>query len=268
MIRLKEVIAIANHKGGVGKTTTVQSIAAALVREKEGCRVLVIDLDEQMHLSMLFGWEPTGDNDSRRTVYDAMQKGDSLPVYDTNREGVFMVPGSAKMNTIDADLFRQMSPKMVLAKCFRQPLEVHSQEKLTTILRSFDYVLIDCPPALSQTTYNAMAVATGLLIPVQMKGLSVNGVGKILVALREVQQELNPTLTLKGILPTMVDGRPRLVKDFREYMHKNFKGVTNTLVRSCIKIDEAQTRLKDIYMYKPYSTVGEDYTKLTRELFG
>lgn len=287
--RLKEVLAVVNNKGGVGKTTTVQSLAAALVRTNRKLRVLVIDLDPQMHLSILHGWNQTDDYFTTPTAYTAMRNGSSLPVYRTTREGVFIVPGDQTLQDVDSDLFRQMNPKKVLQKCFGLPIDDHTdrvcpkgesvqpsigswkeceKEGLTTIIESFDYVLIDCAPALSQSTYNAMTVASGLLIPVQMEGLSVNGLGNIIVAMREVQSELNPNLELRGLLPTMVDARPRIVKDFIGYLNKSYKGhVCKTMIRRNVKMNEAQTMAKDIYQYKPYSAAGIDYEMLCKELF-
>ena len=227
--RLKEVLAIVNNKGGVGKTTTVQSLAAALVRQHHNYRILVVDLDPQGHLSLLHGWNPQ-EHQNDRTVYDALRRGQALPIYKSTREGVYLSPSSPELQEVDSDLFKQVTnPKMV----------------------------------------NAMGVATGLLVPVQMEGLSVNGLGNIIVAMREVQSELNPNLELRGLLPTMVDARPRIVRDFIDYLKKSYgDNVCETLIHRSVKMNEAQTMLKDIYDYKPYSPTGIDYEALCKELFG
>ena len=268
--RLKEVLAVVNNKGGVGKTTTVQSLAAALVRRKKMLRVLVVDLDPQCHLSILHGWDTNNDFFGTATIYTAMRRGGPLPVYKTNREGVYLTPGDYAMQDVDSDLFRQMNPKKVLTKCFSQPLDDHTGEGMGSVLSAFDYVFIDCPPALSQSTYNAMGVATGLLVPVQMEGLSVNGLGNVIIAMREVQSELNPNLELRGLLPTMVDARPRIVRQFIEYLKRSYgDNVCETAIRRSVKMNEAQTMLKDIYAYKPgqWCSVANDYDALARELF-
>ena len=287
--RLKEVLAVVNNKGGVGKTTTVQSLAAAIVREHKDYRVLVVDLDPQCHLSILAGWNPSDDYFTTPTVYSSMRRGDSLPVYRTKREGVYLVPGDTTMQDVDADLFRQMNPKKVLQKCFGMPLDDHTdkvcptdevvqpsvstwekcnKEGLSNIIESFDYVLIDCAPALSQSTFNAMTVATGLLVPVQMEGLSVNGLGNIIVAMREVQSELNKNLQLRGLLPTMVDARPNIVRGFLDYLHRSYKEhVCDTMIHRSVKMNEAQTKGKDIFQYKQWSNVANDYDALAKELF-
>lgn len=263
--KLKEVLAIVNNKGGVGKTTTVQSLAAAIVREHTNYRVLVIDLDPQCHLSLLHGIDVKKE---QQTIYDSLRKGGPIPVYHSHRPGVYIAPASSELQEVDADLFRQMNPKKVLQKCFSQPVADHTGDGLGDIISSFDYVLIDCPPALSQTTYNAMCVATGLLVPVQMEGLSVNGLGNIIIALREVQSELNPNLELRGLLPTMVDGRPRIVRDFIDYLKESYgDNVCTTMIHRSVKMNEAQTMLKDIYDYKQWSNVANDYDALAKELF-
>lgn len=288
--RLKEVLAVVNHKGGVGKTTTVQNLAAAIVRRHRDYRVLVVDLDPQMHLSILHGWNQADDYFTTPTIYNAMRNGSSLPVYRTNRDGVYLVPGDQVLQDVDSDLVRQMNPKKVLQKCFGLPLDDRTDREcpkgervqpsivswqvcakvgLTNVIESFDYVLIDCAPALSQSTYNAMTVATGLLVPVQMEGLSVNGVGNILLAMREVQSELNPNLQLRGLLPTMVDARPKIVRGFIDYLRQSYgENVTRTMIRRNVKMNEAQTLGLDIFDYKPYSPAGIDYEALEEELFG
>ena len=275
---MKEVLAIVNNKGGVGKTTTVQSLAAAIVRRNKKARVLVIDLDPQCHLSILHGFDAKTNDLQRKkpngevkpTAYDAMRVGGPLPVYASRRERVFISPSSEFFQEVDADLFRQMNPKRVLQKCFSQPVDNHTDEEFADIISSFDYVLLDCPPALSQTTYNAMTVATGLLVPVQMEGLSVNGLGNIIVALREVQSELNQNLELRGLLPTMVDARPKIVRDFIQYLRSSYSdSVCDTMIHRSVKMSEAQTMQKDIYDYRfgQWSKVANDYDALAKELF-
>lgn len=266
--RLKEVLAIVNNKGGVGKTTTVQSLAAAMVREHPEWKVLVIDLDPQMHLSILHGWDPSDDFCKKPTLYSAMRNGNPLPVYNTTRDRVYLVPGDKAMQDVDSDLIRQMNPKKVLQKCFSLPLDDHTSGGIKNIIESFDYVLMDCPPALSQSTYNAMTVATGMLVPVQMEGLSVNGLANIILAMRKVQSELNPNLKLRGLLPTMVDKRPKIARGFIDYLERSYQGyVCRTKIRRSVKMNESQTMAKDIYQYKPYSASGLDYEALCKELF-
>ena len=176
----------------------------------------------------------------------------------TVMKSVFVAPSTIQLAGAEIELVSQMARETVL------------KAALEGIKDEFDYVFIDCPPALSQSTYNAMAVATGLLIPVQMEGLSVNGLGNIIVAMREVQSELNPNLELRGLLPTMVDARPRIVREFIDYLKRSYgDNVCETVIRRSVRMNEAQTMLKDIYAYKQgqWSSVANDYDELTKELF-
>lgn len=260
--RLKEVIAILNHKGGVGKTTTAQSLSAAMIRRHKDWRVLVIDLDPQGDLSKLLGWESDG-----RTVTDALRDVSGLPVY-KNEKGICYVPSSRELQGIDPSLLNQMQPLLVLRRCFFQNIDDHTGDGLTTIPESFDYVLIDTPPALSKCTYNAMAVASGLLIPVQMEGLSVTGLGTVLVEMARVQQELNPNLQLRGLLPVMVDARPTIVRSFIDYLKQSYgDNVCKTHIPRSIKVNEAQTQKLDIFQWKQWSPAANAYDELVKELF-
>lgn len=273
--RLKEVLAIVNHKGGVGKTTTVQSLAAAIVRMDKSKRVLAIDMDSQMHLSLLFGWDEEkaalkGVRSGLPTVYDALSYIAPLPIYKTTREGVYLSPSSPDLAKVDLDLQHQMKydPREVLARCFEQPFDDHTGDGLTNVLTDFDYVLIDCPPALSLSTYNAMTAATGMLVPTLLTALSTNGLGKIVLAMGFVQKRLNPNLELRGILPTMTDLRLRTAQGCLQYLQDSYpNSVCDTIIRKCVKIDEAQNEVKDIYEYKQWSSVANDYDALAKELF-
>ena len=264
--RLKEVLAVVNNKGGVGKTTTVQSLAVAMKRYRRDWRILVMDLDPQGDLSKLMGFGASyGDSP---TITDAMSAEQGrLPIYKSDR-GIYFVPSSPALQKIEPKLMAQMQPYMVLRKLVLGEVEDCSGEGITTIPDWFDYVLIDCPPALSMCTYNAMAVASGLLIPVQMEGLSVSGLAPIIVEMERVKRELNPQLELRGLLPVMVDSRPNIVKSFVEYLHQAYgDNVCETMIPRSVKINEAQTKKQDIYEYKQWSPAANAYEALCKELF-
>lgn len=267
---LQEVVSVTNFKGGVGKTTTVQNISACLLRLNPNLRVLVIDLDQQCNLSDFMGWGSyllTHKEKECRTIYDAMCNGSSLPVYKNNR-GVYYVPGSSKMQGIDAYLGKQMQPKMVLAKCFRQPIDNHTEDNLDKVVNSFDYVFIDCPPALSDSTYNAMGVASGLLIPLQMEEYSLSALTAILTEADKVKEDLNEGLEILGLLPVMVDNRPNFTKAALTHLENGYKDLLlKARVRRSIKLNEAQNEKLDIFSYAPTCTVAQDYEAATKELF-
>jgi len=265
-VRLKEVLAIVNNKGGVGKTTTVQNLAMAMKRYDRSWRILVIDLDPQGDLSKLYGW-----NESRKdqpTVTDAMATEDGrLPVYKSDR-GIYFVPSSQKLQKIEPKLQEQMQPYMVLRKLILGKVEDCTSEGITSIPMDMDYVLIDCPPALSMCTYNAMAVASGLLIPVQMEGLSVSGLASVIVEMERVKRELNPQLELRGVLPVMIDPRPNIVKSFIDYLKGALgENLCDTMIPRSVRVNEAQTKKQDIYEYRQWSPVANAYEGLCKELF-
>jgi chromosome partitioning protein len=276
--RLKEVLAVVNNKGGVGKTTTVQSLAVAITRQNKNARVLVIDLDPQGDLTKLV-------RGSRMTlagsVTEAMASDNGrLTVYKSQR-GIYYVPSSPELQKIEPKLMEQMQPYMVLRRLLLSDFTDHTPEGiktfekdgikpvLSTIPELFDYVLIDCPPALSMCTYNAMAVASGLLIPVQMEGLSVSGLAPVIVEMERVKRELNPQLELRGLVPVMVDMRPNIVRSFVAYLEQAYgDNVTTTIIPRSVKVNEAQTKKQDIYEYKQWSPVAIAYEQLAKELFG
>ena len=275
--RLKEVLAVVNNKGGVGKTTTVQSLAAAMMRYRRDWRILVIDLDPQGDLTKLI----RGSSMSYTCSVTEAMSGDNgnLTIF-KGRNGIYYVPSSPELQKIEPRLMEQMQPYMVLRRLLLTEFidntpdgiitfeEDSIKPKLCTIPDCFDYVLIDCPPALSMCTYNAMAVASGLLIPVQMEGLSVSGLAPVIVEMERVKRELNPQLELRGILPVMVDSRPNIVKSFIDYLHQAYgDNVCETMIPRSVKINEAQTKKQDIYEYKQWSPAANAYEALCKELF-
>lgn len=269
---LQEVLAIVNNKGGVGKTSTVQSLAAGLLRMNKKLRVLVIDLDPQGNLSQLCGWNSTSNKNKEsksHTIYDALRDAGPIPV-NRAHNGVYYSASSPKLQQVEIDLYRQMQPKQVLVDCFRKPIEDQTgeDEKLGKIIDTFDYVFIDCPPALSETTYNAMAVASGVIVPVQMESLAISGLGNILVEIGRVKKGLNADLEIRGILPVMVDSRSNIVKGFLEYLKSSYEKETlNSYIRRGVKMNEAQNKLMDIFEYAPYCQPAIDYENLVKELF-
>ena len=173
-------------------------------------RVLVIDLDPQCNLSSLFG---VRDNEYDN-IYNAMCKQSGVPVYKC-KNGVYAVPGSAQMENIEQhlpggpSLREQMKSYTVLLGCL-QDNDCHDMtgEGLKNVFDDFDYIFIDCPPALSKNTYNALVAASKILIPVQMEALSVKGVSEVLSVMDEVKEfHMNDNLELLGLLPVMVDFR-------------------------------------------------------------
>lgn len=271
MERLKEVLAFVNNKGGVAKTTTVQNTAAGLLRRLPGARVLCIDLDPQGNLSSLMGWgNKQAECGSQSTIYEAMQDGYNrrLPVY-KSKEGLYYVPASPQLAAIDPDLHRQMNPKLVLNQLLGNPLDYKESdgECITNVIESFDYVLIDCAPALSELTYNALGTATGVVIPMGLDSLSVSGLPPMARACKMVQQQLNKNMTMRGLLITKADERTNIAKSIADHVRSEYEGeVFASRIRECIKVKESQAMLQDIFAYAPDCTAARDYAEFIDEL--
>ena len=281
-IRLKEVLAFVNHKGGVGKTTTVQSLATGLRRYGKGYfgkgedgkerkpRILLIDLDPQSSLSFLFGWNEV-QNAGKPTVYDALIKQSPLPVYQV-REGIHLVPASANLIGIEPFLNQMPVPRKALIKLLAKPFTVmqgeeFSNKKELRVEEVFDYVLIDCPPAMSLLTHNALSCSTSVVIPVQLEMLATKGIAEILNAIKETREDLNPNLDIRGLLMVMSNDQTKATKQFKEYLGDRFDDYSLvSYTRRDTKMVEAQAMAKDIFTYAPYSRVGNDYEAFTKEV--
>ena len=282
MERLREVLAFVNHKGGVGKTTTVQNLAAGLRRFGQGKfgedadgrkrlpRVLIIDLDPQACASFLFGWSET-QNVGKPTVYDALVQQSNLPVYQV-RDGIYLAPADSKLISIEPFLNQRAMPRKALYKLLAKPLnEVVgtelADEGVTTVTEAFDYVLIDCPPAMSLLTYNALTAATSVVLPVQLEVLATKGIAEIINAIEETREDLNPDLDIRGLLMVMSNDQTNATKEFKAYLGEKYQDyMFDAYTRRDTKMVEAQAMRKDIFEYARYCRVGQDYENFTKEI--
>lgn len=278
--KLREVLAFVNHKGGVGKTTTVQNLATGLRRCGKGYfgkdadgrnllpRVLIIDLDPQSCASFLFGWSET-QNLGKPTMYEALISQQSLPVYQV-REGIYLAPSSSRLIGIEPFLNQMPVPRKALFKLFGKPFTIIQGEPIAdgnSIIEAFDYVLIDCPPAMSLMTYNAMTVASGVVLPVQLEMLATKGIAEIINAVKETREDLNPDLDIRGLLMVMSNDQTNATKQFKEYLGEKFEDyMFSAYTRRDTKMVEAQAMNEDIFSYAPHSRVGMDYEKFTKEI--
>lgn len=269
MERLKEVLAFVNDKGGVGKTTTVHNLAAGLVRLNKDLRILVIDLDAQAaNVSLLFGWR---DMEQKDTMFEAMINKTPLPIYkigtkeNNYRGNLFLSPASPDLLNIEPFLLREMNPHKVLCKLFGMPVNLEGEEM--SVIEAFDYILIDCPPAMNLVTKNAMTVATGIIVPMQLEALATFGSSSVIKWAQEIKTELNPNLDLRGILKVMVDKRTTVSKNFSDHITEEYGDyVFKTEIPRRTKIVEAQAMLQDIFSYKPYDDAGLAYERFAKEI--
>ena len=291
--RLKEVIAFVNNKGGVAKTTSVQNVAAGMLLKDPTLRILVIDLDPQCNLSSLMGWNALKSSPNERpTIYDSLVAADedplpSLHVYQS-APGLYYIPASNKLADADRVINTQMQPKMALSSILGSPLQIRSESATpneeATVLGDFvaepstpaspiyaedifDYILIDCPPSLSILTFNALAAATSVLIPVQLGALSVDGIGNMLDAFSTVKRRINRDLTMRGLFIVMADERPIIARETIALLKDTWGAhLLNTRIRQCVKVQESQWQRTDIFHHAPQCTAAQDYAALVDEL--
>jgi len=269
--RLKEVIAIVNNKGGVGKSTTAVTLASALYRRNYKWRILVIDLDSQCNATDLLRAEK---EEYQSTVYDALSTQQPLPIYGTKVKsnsqgnGVFLCPGHKFMAQIDTALRMQRPAEKVLLRCFANDIKDFTECELSSdITEAFDYILIDCPPALGDITFNAMMVADSVLFPCEAERLAIDALSKSISAFRECQRDLKPNLKFRGILLTKVDERNTVTREYIKYVRDTYgETVFTTQIRLTAKCKEAQGLDRDIFAYAPKCNTAIDYEELAKEL--
>lgn len=244
------IIAVLNHKGGVGKTMTTINLAAALYQRKK--KVLVIDLDGQANLTESFGLSI----EEEKTVYGAMKGEYGLPLVKTG-SGITLVPSCLDLSAAESELINEPGREMIL-----RGLIAKLPEK-----DSFDYILIDCPPSLGLLTLNALTAADYLIIPVQAQFLAMRGMAKIMNVIGVVQERLNPSLKIGGILITQYNNRKTLNKSVSDLIKDSFcDKVFKTIIRDNVALAEAPVNGKNIFEYNKRSNGAADYMALAGEV--
>lgn len=248
---MPRILAFANQKGGVAKTTTTLSIAAALV--ERGRRVLAIDMDPQGALTYSTGVDPDA---LEETINDVLVRRLPIEKVVINR-GFDLVPANIDLAGAEA---------VLLAKTGR---EYALQRALRDVLTAYDYILIDCPPSLGILTINALTAAHGVVIPLQCEALSHRGVGQLIETVNDIRHFTNPELQLVGVLPTMYDGRSNHARAVLEDVGSRYGlPVMSPAVRKSIRFAEASQVGKSILAYAPSHPGAEAYRALARVLDG
>ena len=250
-----KIIAIANQKGGVGKTTTTINLAAALA--EKGARILVVDLDPQGNASTGLGVDP---EDRGFTTYDLLVGDVALDevILRTEIGNLFIVPATVDLSSADIELMANEKRSFLLFDALRQP-DMDRYE--------LDYVLIDCPPSLNLLTVNAMVSAHSVLIPLQSEFFALEGVSQLMLTVREVRQTANPNLRIEGVVLTMFDARNNLSQQVEEDARDNLGDlVFETKIPRNVRVSEAPSFAQSVLHYDPQSKGATAYRSLAHEL--
>jgi chromosome partitioning protein len=249
-----KIIAIANQKGGVGKTTTTINLGAALA--ETGLRVLIVDLDPQGNASTGLGIEP---DDRTFTSYDLILDDVEIErlIHATETANLSLIPANVDLSSADIELYSNEKRSFLLRDALNRP----------ELAGRYDFVLIDCPPSLNLLTINAMVAAHSVLVPLQSEFFALEGLSQLMLTIREVRQSANPALRIEGIVMTMYDARNNLSQQVEADARSNLGDLVFTaVIPRNVRVSEAPSYAIPVLEYDPQSKGARAYRALAAEL--
>lgn len=248
-----KIIAIANQKGGVGKTTTTLNLAAAMA--EKGLNILILDLDPQGNASTGLGLLP---EDRTATTYDVLEEMQISPEFieDTEVPGLSIVPATTDLSSADIEFASSKGRSQRLNSAIA-----------ASDISDFDFVFLDCPPSLNVLTVNALVAADSLLVPLQTEFFALEGLSQLLLTVRDIRTTGNPNLRIEGIVLTMFDTRNRLSQQVETDARENLgELVFNTVIPRNVRISEAPSFAQPVLQYDSKSKGSQAYRDLAKEI--